>query len=137
MDCRASNNFFEHIFNPNCGLDIYETCSRDVWINCRVSQVKTGLIVISVLFLISILIFVVTKSGLPFMFISFGLLIASSAGFFWTDYFAGLEWDRFQKQIDIYKSKYNLSDKEALDKYIGEVRNNQMVNAINNIRFRR
>jgi hypothetical protein len=123
MECKASSGFFDHLFNPYCGLNISSTCDKQTWINCRVSQTKTGVLVFFCIMLIYSLYVYLAGADLTKLltlifapFICAGILISA---YYWTSKYAAYEWDQFEIRIAALTKLYGDRTK-AIAQYMEE-----------------
>lgn len=107
----------DYITNPKCGLDIYETESAETWSACAESQSKVAAIVGPMIILIIMLIAVYATDGIFYRFlIILGSLLLIAALIYnvqVSGYFAGIEYERFNNELNSY-IKNGLSRADAI-----------------------
>ena len=113
----VSDSILESIFNPNCGLDIYETCDEKTWVDCKIASTRLGLYIFAAIVVITTLIIFFMTDGFGkviVVLIAAGLLLLAKFGSSWVGLSARTEYQRMEKEIEGIMRKGDLTRKEAV-----------------------
>lgn len=117
-ECEAiGDGLLESMFNPNCGLDIYETCDENTWVDCRVASSRLGFYVFAAIVVIVLLIIFFATDGVGkfiVILVAVGLFLLSRFGTSWIEKSARTEYQRMNKEIEGIMRSGDFSRKEAL-----------------------
>lgn len=96
-------DLINNLIGPECGIDIYEETSRDTWVNCKHKAARiVGYIGVAVCIIVIMVILFTGGSGIiaaVLALLAVGLVIGIE---FWVPYSAGIEFDRFQREVNGY-----------------------------------
>jgi hypothetical protein len=112
------DGLLESMFNPNCGLDIYETCDEKTWVDCKLASRRLGFYIFAFIMVVVILI-IFFASG-PFgkfiaVLLAIGLFLIGKYGSAWTEKTARVEYQRIEKEIQGMMNRGNMNRKEAMN----------------------
>lgn len=113
------DGLFESMFNPNCGLDIYETCDENTWVQCKLASSRLGLYIFAiVLVIVMVIIFFVTDLTGKIIVVAVGVglwYLARYASTTWIEKTARVEYQRIEKEVEGMMRRGELTRKEAVN----------------------
>ena len=117
--CEAiGDGLLESMFNPNCGLDIYETCDENTWVKCKLASSRLGFYIFAViLVIVMLIIFFVTDTigKVIVVLVGVGLfLLARYGSSTWIEKTARVEYQRIEKELEGMMRRGNLSRRDAM-----------------------
>lgn len=117
-DCEAiGDSILESIFNPNCGLDIYETCNEKTWVDCKIAESRLGMYIFgAIIAIVLLIIFFVTDGVGKFVvvLIAFGLFLLFKFGSSMVEKSARTEYQRMNREIEGIMRSGDMTGKEAV-----------------------
>lgn len=111
------DGLLESMFNPNCGLDIYETCDEKTWVDCKLASSRLGFYVFAAIVVITmIIIFFVTDGVGKFVVVltAVGLLLLARYRTSWIEATARADYRRMNKEIEGIMRSGDFTRKEAV-----------------------
>lgn len=120
----SSFGFTDYLLGPDCGIDIYEETSEDKWSECakrkaRIGSYSTNAFLIVILVLI---IFFGSTNWKVWGTIIIGLICIANVVYaeFFSERFARVEHQRYQKELNSYMTNQGMSKSEAVKTLIKE-----------------
>jgi hypothetical protein len=112
------DSILESMFNPNCGLDVYETCDETTWVRCKLASSRLGFYVFAFILVIVMLIVFFATDGfgkIAVVVIGAGLFAAAYYGSTsWIEKTARVEYQRTEKEIEGMMRRGNIDRSEAV-----------------------
>lgn len=133
MSCEpVGDRLLESRLNPNCGLDIYETCNEDTWVKCKIAENRLSRYVISaVIVLIMILVFIFGTTGVKLIVGIVGALMLGAvyASQVWVGASARVEYQRFERELKGLEAR-GVDRKTAMKMHQEEVLSREKTSAL-------
>jgi hypothetical protein len=106
------------MFNPNCGLDIYETCDEDTWVKCKLASSRLGFYIFAIIFVITmVIIFFVTDGVGKVITVAVGVgmfLLVKYGSSTWIEKTSRVEYQRVENEIGGMMKRGQLTRREAM-----------------------
>ncbi len=110
------DGILESMFNPNCGLDIYETCDENTWVKCKLASHRLQVRIFSIIVVIVLIIvfFAVGPLGkVVTVLVGVGIVLLGLFGSAFIESRARVEYQRLGKELEGME-KRGISKSEAL-----------------------
>lgn len=106
-DCTVGDSLTETWFNPNCGLDIYETCDENAWVKCKTSGAKLGFYTMTpiIIIIVMLIIFFADGAGTKIIAVLIGAALIIGMGFgafYWAERMSRVEYKRYENEVESY-----------------------------------
>jgi hypothetical protein len=116
----VGTGLFESVFNPNCGLDIDETCDEETWVRCKNASLRLGTFMLALtVIIILVLIYYFSTERVFAISLSIGavLIVLSYLGYKWNSSLARTEYQRFDREITGLMKRVDGDRKAAIRLY--------------------
>jgi hypothetical protein len=122
------------MFNPSCGLDVYETCDENTWVQCKLASARLGRYVFGlILVIVMIIIFFATDSLGKIIVVAVGLglfLLMRFGADAWISSTARVEYQRAEREIEGMRNRGDMTRKEAMKELRAEKLSREHTSAI-------